>query len=121
MRDSESKRQDLVSEATRRMSTASWRAGCHLLQRIVAVRSCQVWALPRQLRTFVLAVIAADVVALVVAASFTHVTLGNLGLFGLLLCCTIASAEMASKSGEQAGGTKEGYGVWGSPAASCFP
>jgi diguanylate cyclase (GGDEF)-like protein len=103
------------------MSTASWRADCHLLQRTVAVRSWKVWSLPRRLRIYVLAVIAADVVALGVAASFTHITLENLGLFGLLLLCTIVSAEITRKSGEQAGVIKDVAGVWELPAAILLP
>ena len=78
-------------------------------------------AAPRWLVAFVLAVIAADLAAIGVAASFTTITGSNLALFGLLLGCTAVSVELTRKSGEQGGMTKDVQGVWELPAAILLP
>jgi diguanylate cyclase (GGDEF)-like protein len=103
------------------MSTAPWRATCHVLRQTVAVRSWKIWSLPRWLVTFVLTVVAVDLAAIGVAASFTTISGANLALFGILLGCTVASVELTRKSGEQAGVIKDVQGVWELPAAILLP
>jgi diguanylate cyclase (GGDEF)-like protein len=103
------------------MSTASWRAACHLLRQSVAARSWKLWSLPRWLVAFILTVVALDLAAIGVAASFTRISGANLALFGILLGCTVASIELTRKSGEQAGVIKDVQGVWELPAAILLP
>ena len=78
-------------------------------------------AAPRWLIVFVLAVIAADLAAIGVAASFTAITAADLALFGLLLGCTALSVELTRKAGEQGGVIKDVQGVWELPAAILLP
>ena len=76
---------------------------------------------PRWLTVFVLAVIATDLVAIGVAASFVTITAHDLALFGLLLGCTALAVEMSRKAGEQGGMTKDVQGVWELPVAILLP
>ena len=99
------------------------RSARRLLWQSIAVRNWPLWSLrPRWLVAFVLAVIATDLTAIGVAASYTAITSSNLALFGLLLGCTAASVELSRKAGEQQGGiTKDVQGVWELPAAILLP
>ena len=103
------------------MSEAPMLVARRWLRRSIAVRSWPLWSLPRWLVVFILAVIAADLAAIGVAASFTAITRSNLALFGLLLGCTAASVELTRKSGEQIGVVKDVHGVWELPAAILLP
>jgi diguanylate cyclase (GGDEF)-like protein len=104
------------------MRKAPMRAARHLLRRSIAVRSWPLWSLrPRWLVAFVLTVIAADLIAIGIAASSTVITGSNLALFGLLVGCTTFSVELTRKSGEQRGMTKDVQGVWELPAAILLP
>src|SRR6185369_4557868 len=105
----------------RLMRKAPMRGARRLLAQSVAVRNWPLWSLPRWLVAFVLAIIAADLAALVVAASSTAITTDNLALFGLLVGCTAASVELTRKSGEQGGMIKDVQGVWELPAAILLP
>ena len=79
------------------------------------------WSLPRWLTVFVLAVVAADLAAIGVAASFTTITAHDLLLFGLLLGCTALAVELTRKAGEQGGMIKDVQGVWELPVAILLP
>ena len=79
------------------------------------------WSLPRWLSAYLLAIIAIDLAAIGVAASFTSITRHDLALFGLLLGCTAISVELTRKSGEQGGVIKDVQGVWQLPAAILLP
>jgi diguanylate cyclase (GGDEF)-like protein len=103
------------------MRKAPRRGASRLLSQSVAFRNWPLWSLPRWLVAFVLAVIAADLAALAVAASFTVITTNNLALFGLLVGCTAAAVELTRKSGEQGGMIKDVAGVWELPAAILLP
>ena len=103
------------------MSEAPMPAPRRWLRQSIAVRSWPLWSLPRWLVVFILVVIAADLAAIGVAASFTAITRSNLALFGLLLGCTAASVELTRKSGEQGGVIKDVHGVWELPAAILLP
>ena len=76
---------------------------------------------PRWLIVFVLAVIATDLAAIGVAASFATITAQTWLLFGLLLGCTALAVELSRKAGEQGGMIKDVQGVWELPAAILLP
>jgi len=86
-----------------------------------AIRDWPLWSLPRWLTVFILAVIAVDLVAIGIAASFVTVTAHDLLLFGLLLGCTALAVEMSRKAGEQGGMIKDVQGVWELPIAILLP
>jgi diguanylate cyclase (GGDEF)-like protein len=89
--------------------------------RVLAVRAWPLWALPRWLVWFLLAVMAAYVVALGAAASATSLRARDLALFGVLLACSAASVELTHRVGEQAGLSKDSFGVWELPIALLLP
>jgi diguanylate cyclase (GGDEF)-like protein len=89
--------------------------------RILAVRAWQLWALPRWLLWYVLAVMAAYVVAIGVAGSTTSLQPRELAVFGLLLACSAASVELTRRAGENAGLIKDVFGVWELPIAILLP
>ena len=62
-----------------------------------AVSGWPIWSLPRWLSVFVLTVIAVDVAAIGIAASFTTVTGHDLVLFALLLACTAFAVELSQE------------------------
>jgi diguanylate cyclase (GGDEF)-like protein len=92
-----------------------------LPRRAKAVSDWPLWSLPRWLLTFLLTVIAVDLAAIGVAASFTAVTRHDLALFGLLLGCTAIAVELSRKTGEQGGMIKDVQGVWELPIAILLP
>ena len=92
-----------------------------LPRRMTAISNWPLWSLPRWLLAFVLAIMAVDLAAIGVAASFTAITRHDLALFGLLLGCTAASVELTRKAGEQGGMIKDVQGVWELPAAVLLP
>ena len=92
-----------------------------LPRRLTAIGDWSLWSLPRRLVAFVLTVIAVDLSAIGIAASFTAITEHDLALFGLLLGCTAASVELTRKAGEPGGIIKDVQGVWELPAAILLP
>jgi hypothetical protein len=86
-----------------------------------SVRSWPIWALPRWLRAFVIAVVAADLAAIGVAAQTAAFSRHNLALFGLLLACTAIAVELTRKVGEQGGSMTDVQGVWELPVAILLP
>ena len=92
-----------------------------LPRRMTAIGDWPLWSLPRGLVTFVSTVIAVDLAAIGIAASFTAITKHDLALFGLLLGCTAASVELTRKAGEPGGVIKDVQGVWELPAAILLP
>ncbi|MGH3195145.1 MAG: diguanylate cyclase [Streptosporangiaceae bacterium] len=86
-----------------------------------AISDWPLWSLPRWLTGFVLTVIALDLAAIGVAASFTTITGRDLLLFGLLLSCTALAVELSRKAGEQGGMIKDVQGVWELPVAILLP
>ena len=90
-----------------------------LLRRMTAVSEWPLWSLPRWLVAYIPSVIAVDLAAIGLAASFTTFTRANLALFGLLLGCTAISVELTRKAGEQGGTIKDVQGVWELRPPSC--
>src|SRR6516165_10714568 len=109
------------SEAAGQMNKALMRTARRVPRRRTAIAAWPLWSLPRWLVVFVLTVIAADLAAIGVAASFTTVTGPDLLLFGLLLGCTALAVEMSRKTGEQGGMIKDVQGVWELPVAILLP
>jgi diguanylate cyclase (GGDEF)-like protein len=92
-----------------------------LPRRMTAVSAWPLWSLPRWLLAYILGIIAVDLAAIGLAASFTTITRANLALFGLLLGCTAISVELTRKAGEQGGMIQDVQGVWELPAAVLLP
>jgi diguanylate cyclase (GGDEF)-like protein len=86
-----------------------------------AIGTWPVWALPRCLRVFVIAVIAAELAAIGIAASATTFVLHDLLVFGVLLGCTAFAVELTRKAGEQGGIMTDVQGVWELPVAIFLP
>src|SRR6185312_10854610 len=103
------------------MTEALMRMARRVLRPRIAIRDWPLWSLPGWLTVFVLAVIATDLVAIGVAASFVTITAHDLLLFGLLLSCTALAVEMSRKAKEQGGMTKDVQGVWELPIAILLP
>ena len=86
-----------------------------------AVGTWPVWSLPRKLRAYVVAIIAAELAAIGVAASTTTFALHDLLVFGVLLGCTAFAVELTRKAGEQGGVMTDVQGVWELPVAIFLP
>jgi diguanylate cyclase (GGDEF)-like protein len=86
-----------------------------------AIGSWPVWSLPRWLRVFVIAVIAAELAAIGIAASAARFALHDLLVFGVLLGCTAFAVELTRKAGEQGGIMTDVQGVWELPVAIFLP
>jgi diguanylate cyclase (GGDEF)-like protein len=103
-----------MSEAVKRMAR-------RLPGQARAIGTWPVWALPRCLRFFVIAVIAAELAAIGIAASATTFVLHDLLVFGVLLGCTAFAVELTRKAGEQGGIMTDVQGVWELPVAIFLP
>jgi diguanylate cyclase (GGDEF)-like protein len=103
------------------MSEAVMRMARRLPGQARAIGTWSVWALPRWLRVFVIAVIAAELAAIGIAASGTTFTLHDLLVFGVLLGCTAFAVELTRKAGEQGGIMTDVQGVWELPVAIFLP
>jgi diguanylate cyclase (GGDEF)-like protein len=91
-------------------------------RRTTAIGDWPIWSLPRWLTGYVLTVIAVDLAAIGIAASFCVFSRRNLALFGLLMACTVAAVELTRKTGEEgSGATKDTQGVWELPVAILLP
>ncbi len=108
-------------EATGRMNEALMRMARRVPRPRTAISDWPLWSLPRWLICFVLTVIAVDLAAIGVAASFTTITGHDLLLFGLLFACTAVAVELSKKAGEQGGMIKDVQGVWELPVAILLP
>ena len=103
------------------MSEAASGGTRRLPPQLKSVRSWPIWSLPRRLRAFVVAVVAADLAAIGVAAQTAAFSRHNLALFGLLLACTAVAVELTRKVGEQGGSMTDVQGVWELPVAILLP
>jgi diguanylate cyclase (GGDEF)-like protein len=102
---------ELIRRLRRRMPAVSVRA----------IGDWAVWRLPRWLKVFVLAVIAANLAAVGVAAPLTTFHGHDLVLFAVLLTCTAIAVEWSRRSKEQHGMSKDVQGVWEFPIAILLP
>jgi diguanylate cyclase (GGDEF)-like protein len=85
------------------------------------IRAWPVWALPRWLVVFVGVVIGAEVAATASAGWLAPARVHDLVLFLILLACDVATVELTRRAGENAGFTKDVYGVWELPVAILLP
>jgi diguanylate cyclase (GGDEF)-like protein len=92
-----------------------------LLRRVTAIRAWPLWSLQPWLLAVVLTVVAAELAAIGIAASFTPITRHALALFGLLLGCTVFAVELTRKAGEQGGNIRDVQGIWELPVAILLP
>ena len=90
-------------------------------RRWAAVRAWPLWAHPRWLAAYISVVILVDAAAVVIAATVGLGSNRDLALFAALLACNAATAEFTRRSGENAGVTKDVYGVWELPTAILLP
>jgi diguanylate cyclase (GGDEF)-like protein len=89
--------------------------------RVMAVRAWPVWGLAPWLRTYIIVVLLADLLAVGLAV---RVGLGSgydLALLAVLVACDAATIEVYRRAGENAGVIKEVYGVWELPIAILLP
>jgi diguanylate cyclase (GGDEF)-like protein len=86
-----------------------------------ALAAWSIWKLPRRASVFIVAVIAADLAAIGLAASYFTVRSHQVVLFALLLACNAATVELTRRSGEHAGAIRDVYAVWELPVAILLP
>jgi diguanylate cyclase (GGDEF)-like protein len=85
------------------------------------LRGRAIWSLPGLPRTFVLAVITADLAWAALLASRFTVRAGDLELFAALLACGAATVELSRQGREPSGRVKDVYAVWELPVAIHLP
>jgi diguanylate cyclase (GGDEF)-like protein len=87
----------------------------------MAVRAWPIWELAPWLRTYIIAVLLADLLAISLAARAGLGSGRDLALLAVLLACDAATIEVYRRSGENAGVIKEVYAVWELPIAILLP
>jgi diguanylate cyclase (GGDEF)-like protein len=91
-------------------------------ERLFGVRSWPIWALPRSLTVFIVAVIVADVAAIALNAAILSVRVHDLVIFGLLLACNAATVELTRRTSEpEMGAAKDVYAIWELPVVILLP
>jgi diguanylate cyclase (GGDEF)-like protein len=90
-------------------------------RRMTAIKTWPVWSLPPWVLAYVLTVIVVALTAVAISAAVTTITLHDVGLFAVLLACTILAVELTRKSPEQTGMTLDVQGVWELSAAILLP
>jgi diguanylate cyclase (GGDEF)-like protein len=88
---------------------------------VPAVQAWAFWKLPRWLAALIALLVAADLAAIGVAASYLTVRPHDVMVFGILLACMAASVELSRRTGENAGLIKDVYGVWELSTAILLP
>ena len=94
-------------------------AGRH--DRLVAVRAWPIWELAPWLRTYIVAVLLANLLAIGFAARAGLGSGRDLVLLAILVACDAATVEVYRRAGENAGVIKDVYGVWELPVAILLP
>jgi diguanylate cyclase (GGDEF)-like protein len=89
--------------------------------RVMAVRAWPVWELAPWLRTYIIAVLLADLLAIGLAARIGLGSGRDLALLAVLVACDVATIEVYRRAGENAGVIKEVYAVWELPMALLLP
>src|SRR5262245_38295793 len=88
---------------------------------VVAVRAWPVWGLAPWLRTYIIVVVLADLLAIGLASRIGLGTGRDLALLAVLVACDAATIEVYRRAGENAGVIKEVYAVWELPIALLLP
>lgn len=89
--------------------------------RVMAVRAWPVWGLAPWLRTYIIVVLLADLLAVGLAVRIGLGSGYDLALLAVLVACDAATIEVYRRAGENAGVIKEVYGVWELPIAILLP
>jgi diguanylate cyclase (GGDEF)-like protein len=89
--------------------------------RVMAVRAWPVWGLAPWLRTYIIAVLLADLLAIGLASRIGLGSGRDLALLAVLVACDVATIEVYRRAGENAGVIKEVYAVWELPMALLLP
>jgi diguanylate cyclase (GGDEF)-like protein len=95
------------------------RAGGH--GHTMAVRTWPIWGLAPGLRTYIIAVLIADLLAIGLAARVGLGSGRDLALLAALVACAAATIEVTRRVGENAGVTKDVQAVWALPVAILLP
>src|SRR5580693_6735353 len=80
-----------------------------------------VWQLSGWLLAFIVAVISADIAAIVAAAVTTPLRAADLEVAAVLLACSLATVELTRRVGEPGGVAKDVYAIWELPLALLLP
>jgi diguanylate cyclase (GGDEF)-like protein len=95
-----------------------WQAGRKRLPNVRAWPCCQ---LPRPLAVFIVAVILADMAAIVLSTARLTVHAHDLLVFGLLLACNAATVELTRRASEPEGTVKDVHAIWELPVIVLLP
>jgi diguanylate cyclase (GGDEF)-like protein len=87
----------------------------------MAVRAWPIWELAPWLKTYIIAVLLADLLVISLAARAGLGSGRDLALLAVLFACDAATIEVYRRSGENAGVIKEVYAVWELPIAILLP
>jgi diguanylate cyclase (GGDEF)-like protein len=91
-------------------------------ERMFNVRAWPIWALPRSLTVFIVAVILVDVAAIALNAAILSLRSHDLTIFGLLLACNAATVELTRRASEPEGrAVKDVHAIWEFPAVILLP
>jgi diguanylate cyclase (GGDEF)-like protein len=96
-------------------------SGTGMRGRVVAVRTWPIWGLAPGLRTYIIAVVLASMIAVGLAARAGLGSGRDLALLAALVACNAATVEVYRRAGENAGIIKDVYGVWELPVAILLP
>lgn len=89
--------------------------------RVMAVRAWPVWELAPLLKTYIVVVLLADLLAIGLASRIGLGSGRDLALLAVLVACDAATIEVYRRAGENAGVIKEVYAVWELPIALLLP
>jgi diguanylate cyclase (GGDEF)-like protein len=87
----------------------------------MAVRAWPVWELAPWLKTYIMVVLLADLLAIGLASRIGLGSSRDLALLAVLVACDAATIEVYRRAGENAGVIKEVYAVWELPIALLLP
>jgi diguanylate cyclase (GGDEF)-like protein len=86
-----------------------------------SVRAWPIWALPRSLTIFIVAVVLGDTAAIAAGAATLSVRAHDLMVFGVLLACNAATVELTRRGSEPEGVIKDVHAIWELPVAVVLP
>ena len=89
--------------------------------RTMAVRTWPFWGLAPGLKTYIIAVVLADLLAIGLAAQVGLGSGRDLALLAALVACAAATIEVTRRAGENAGVIKDVQAVWALPVAILLP
>jgi diguanylate cyclase (GGDEF)-like protein len=89
--------------------------------RVRAVRTWPIWGLAPWLKTYIIVVLLADLLAIGLAARLGFGSGRDLVLLAALVACAAATIEVTRRTGENAGVIKDVQAVWALPVAILLP